>query len=290
MAGDLVGARPACAQCGNPLTKKWQTRFCSIGCSNRAGNESRRTYPNFCRCIGCGVEYPLKRSNGQGLKYCSRECANVHLGVKRAQAKALRLARLRLIRLLRSRRTCPQCGSVFGGNPWAKYCSDACGAEAARHNARAHDQAKDKRDRSPRACGECGTVFAPAYGNKRNRFCSATCMHRNLKRIAKATTRARMRAAPQADAIDPMTVFERDGWRCQLCGQKTLRTKRGTTHPRAPEMDHIHPLSDGGPHVYDNVQCACRECNGRKAAGLGGQLIMFGRHSVRAPANIAIDQ
>jgi hypothetical protein len=40
----------------------------------------------------------------------------------------------------------------------------------------------------------------------------------------------------------------------------------------APELDHIIPLASGGAHVWDNVQCTCRKCNGEKGAEVLGQL------------------
>jgi 5-methylcytosine-specific restriction endonuclease McrA len=40
----------------------------------------------------------------------------------------------------------------------------------------------------------------------------------------------------------------------------------------APELDHIVPLACGGAHTYQNTQCTCRECNGRKGATILGQL------------------
>lgn len=61
--------------------------------------------------------------------------------------------------------------------------------------------------------------------------------------------------------VNPFKVFERDGWRCQICGKPTPRSRRGTLHPNAPELDHIVPISKGGPHAYANTQCACRACN-----------------------------
>lgn len=70
----------------------------------------------------------------------------------------------------------------------------------------------------------------------------------------------------------PARVFERDKWRCQLCGVSTPKRLKGTLSPQAPELDHIIPLSLGGAHVWDNVQCACRRCNGIKSNNPLGQL------------------
>jgi 5-methylcytosine-specific restriction endonuclease McrA len=88
------------------------------------------------------------------------------------------------------------------------------------------------------------------------------------------TARARRFGAPRDYSIKPLLVFARDGWRCQLCGCATPQSLRGSTHPHAPELDHIVPLSvRGGPgHVWTNVQCACRRCNSQKGARPLGQL------------------
>lgn len=45
------------------------------------------------------------------------------------------------------------------------------------------------------------------------------------------------------------TLFARDDHECQYCG-------------RAAEcIDHVHPRSRGGPHVWENVVACCRACN-----------------------------
>lgn len=61
-------------------------------------------------------------------------------------------------------------------------------------------------------------------------------------------------------------VWERDCGRCQLCGKYTPWELRGKPHPDAPELGHIVPVSRGGPHSYENVECECRDCNGNKGA------------------------
>lgn len=83
-------------------------------------------------------------------------------------------------------------------------------------------------------------------------------------------------AGAASEAVDPFRVFDRDGWRCKLCGTKTPREKRGTHEPDAPELDHIIPISKGGEHSYLNTQCACRRCNCAKGAKPMGQLLLVG--------------
>lgn len=70
--------------------------------------------------------------------------------------------------------------------------------------------------------------------------------------------------------IKPNQVFNRDGWKCQICGCDTPASLRGLLNHNAPSMDHIIPLSRGGTHTYDNIQTACRTCNCKKSNKING--------------------
>jgi len=120
-------------------------------------------------------------------------------------------------------------------------------------------------------CKECGVEFWTEYGNKRRVFCSDECARRNQKRKTKATRRARKKGLGY-ESFDPLDVFKRDKWTCQMCGAKTPKKYRGTCDDRAPELDHIIPLALGGEHSMRNTQCLCRKCNGDKGATARGQL------------------
>lgn len=50
-------------------------------------------------------------------------------------------------------------------------------------------------------------------------------------------------------------VFERDAYRCVVCGSWVDLT-----------CDHITPESKGGPTTEENLQTMCRTCNCRKGA------------------------
>lgn len=55
-------------------------------------------------------------------------------------------------------------------------------------------------------------------------------------------------------------VFKRDAFCCQYCG---------ATPPNVVlEVDHIHPVSQGGKDTIDNLLTACFDCNRGKGAGL----------------------
>lgn len=53
-------------------------------------------------------------------------------------------------------------------------------------------------------------------------------------------------------ALTRRTVFARDHWMCQYCGQA------------AENVDHVIPRSRGGRHAWENVVAACKRCNSRK--------------------------
>ncbi|MEZ4494299.1 MAG: HNH endonuclease [Dehalococcoidia bacterium] len=50
-------------------------------------------------------------------------------------------------------------------------------------------------------------------------------------------------------------VFNRDNWMCQYCG----RPGKDLT------LDHVMPRHRGGPHTWENLVSACKQCNHRKA-------------------------
>ena len=52
-------------------------------------------------------------------------------------------------------------------------------------------------------------------------------------------------------------IFIRDEYTCQYCGIKVSLTT-GT-------LDHVQPLSRGGPNTIGNIVCACKKCNNNKA-------------------------
>jgi len=98
---------------------------------------------------------------------------------------------------------------------------------------------------------------------------------RNAHNKKSHNRRARLTGAT-IESVNPIEIFERDGFRCQLCGVKTM-PNYNRFHSKRPELDHIIPLSKGGDHTPRNTQCLCRHCNATKRnTGKGDQLRMFG--------------
>jgi hypothetical protein len=141
---------------------------------------------------------------------------------------------------------------------------------------------REKRNHIPKQykCKQCNVSFVVNYGNKRRLFCSEQCSkkHKNKTNPTSNNAQRAKLFGVERHHFNEIRVLERDGWRCQLCGIDTPKSLRGKHKPNSPEIDHIIPLSIGGGHVLENVQCACRQCNGNKGNKALGQLILFGEY------------
>jgi 5-methylcytosine-specific restriction endonuclease McrA len=221
------------------------------------------------QCACCGESFFPKRTDR--LKFCSRACAF------RAKAEGKRTAALvRRHRVLTLHRHCEECSKAFTvGNGNRSICSPECSASRARRAARDRNMAIVGVKQFQ--CVECGTVFSPAYGDKSRAYCSGECARKVARRNRpRGSDRKRARAyGVEYEYVNPLKVLRRDNWTCQLCGRKTPLELRGTLNPRAPEVDHILPISKGGAHTYANLQCACRACNMAKGATPKGQHQLF---------------
>lgn len=102
----------------------------------------------------------------------------------------------------------------------------------------------------------------PARKNASTRaWYAANLLHaRAIKHKSEMNRRARKRAV-FVEEIDPAIVFQRDGGMCGIC-----RNVVSTEQPW--HIDHVIPLSKGGPHAYTNVQLAHASCNIAKGARL----------------------
>lgn len=263
---------PACR--GFFVPANCRQTFCArlCGVRQRRGNKPADEVRRYT-CTHCGGGFD---STHKAPMYCSKPCKQLAWEKSRG-----------IIRMPRSPRFsrywagfCADCGRAVGGRTPAKRCV-ACAirlrcmtaAEAARYAAEMLHRAAAKEI----ACDDCGAVFCPLYGHGNSALCAVCAPQRKRRQRAvdKARRRARQRGA-EAQRVDPFVVFDRDGWRCQLCRRRTPKGSRGSLSDDAPELDHIVPLSKGGAHTYANTQCACRRCNGLKGSRPLGQTLLFG--------------
>lgn len=269
-----------CRVCGAVFehARRLPLRCCSDGCRHvamrRAAERSNRGRTQ--RIVACGICGKLFHPAGSRAGFCSRPCGFEHQRQECARkSSALRTARDAAKRVDRERR-CAQCGAAFTATRANQaLCPDtecrlryhaaayAKGADAYRER----NRAKYVR-RAPSAfmCQGCGAEF---LGKKGRKWCAA-CPPNGAGRH-----RAKRFGVPYDITITSGAIFERDGWRCMLCGVPTRKELRGhQSHPLAPTEDHIIPLSvPGSPgHVWANVQCAHRKCNCAKRDRIIGQL------------------
>lgn len=271
-----------CLTCGGEVTGRVTKKYCGKQCSRIAERSKRDMAAELARrketapeweCEHCGSTFRRHRHKKNAARFCSRECgfaAKSNVWVGPTVSSGLSAAAMDFdVSFAVTRCVCRQCGVRFNGeNLTDKWCSSECRRVA-------YVAANDNVDRSARPCAECGVDFCPEYGMKRRRFCSPPCAKRSGNRTKRKKERARKRGAT-VETVDPNKVFDRDGWRCQLCGVKTPRKLRGTDKPNAPELDHIVPLAKGGEHSYRNTHCACKACNAAKSDTPLGQMRLFG--------------
>jgi 5-methylcytosine-specific restriction endonuclease McrA len=207
-------------------------------------------------CPWCWTLFNKKYSGGERSqnRYCSKSCAAQHQGLISREATQLKAI----------------------AKAWATPCKPIYRASV-RREIQALKRIARYVERP--AFYRCNCKGCSVQVIRRSRITKALCTpclrrkHRQTdsykagKRIHKAKRKVRM--GVKAERIDPFKVFERDGWKCQLCGVDTPRSLRGSYEDSAPELDHIKPLALDGEHTWLNVQCACRKCNIRKGATYG---------------------
>lgn len=256
MAKASNARKGSCEQCGEEFGgNQPRKRFCSERCRKRA--EDARPISTVYRCEGCEAEFRPKRTDR--TRYCSRDCSFAH-GAAHKRAILTRMERY---------------------PPAPK--PDTSEVDAIRRMGRSMPASlgrlrvmAGRRLRSRKPCLACSSpIGVGRAGSGGADYCSSRCAklspaYREAKRAARLARKIRQRAA-RVETVLPLKVFERDGWRCHLCGGLTIKAKRGSYHNKAPELDHIVPLSKGGDHSYRNTACAHRVCNIAKSDRVVGQ-------------------
>lgn len=259
-----------CVACGNKipltLTKTGQIvqlkkKYCSLKCARKTW---RIKYPRTHRhgpflCNGCGKEYLAKDPSRN--KYCSRKC--YYASVTKKPKPKIVVLEIEALRRIKREVAKQQSQHFKKTRPIKRVNCWTCGTEMiARTKVGGYQRYCDLCQQEKRIEGRKAYIK-----NNSEKI-------RNIRRKSKSVRRARMLGV-EHEPIDPFRVFDADGWKCQMCGIKTPKSKRGTYDNNAPELDHIIPLSIGGTHTYMNVQCLCRKCNQTKSASEFGQMKLF---------------
>lgn len=193
-------------------------------------------------CSACGQAHERSRLRLTTTMFCSMECFRAHRAAPIVQ--------------------CQHCGKDFKrkahATPWHgknKFCSQECS-------------------------------LTSRWGESRPRKESSPQAVQRAARRARMTTlkhRCRKYGVPFDPECTREAVCERDEWKCQECGIQChkgpwrINRKTRKASLRNAEHDHIIPLAWGIPdkgNTFENSQCLCRKCNGRKSCKRGGQLLI----------------
>lgn len=142
-------------------------------------------------------------------------------------------------------------------------CSSECKASNMSIKKRGIKLIRTERQYKCKACNELYIGKKPGRCNECSRL---------VRKAHKKKRRAAIRSVAIETVVD-IKVFQRDKWRCKQCDMKVQ--KQCILRDDAAEVDHIVPLSLGGPHSYSNVQTLCRRCNQIKSNSYRGQLVML---------------
>lgn len=155
---------------------------------------------------------------------------------------------------------------------YARFCSEAC---------------REKRGRraiKPRQCLTCRAEFLPQRRARADvthgLYCSLPCRPQcerlppgeadARERMYRQASYARGKGAPVVDHVDWRAIFERDGWVCGICHKPVDPALEGPDEEAAC-INHIVPLSHGGEHTAENLQCAHWICSSLRADRADGQ-------------------
>jgi 5-methylcytosine-specific restriction endonuclease McrA len=93
-----------------------------------------------------------------------------------------------------------------------------------------------------------GLGYCFEHHNQSDTFKSMTAFHRRKREVAERDN--------PSERVYRRDVFERDGGVCHLCDKPV--------DPAGWALDHVIPISWGGPHCLDNVAVSHPVCNSRK--------------------------
>lgn len=242
-------------------------KYCSNKCKDKAHLISSRKHTQKKRlkeykesrgCLVCGDSF-IAEGKGYGKRYCSHKCARKAEHNKRNKKRADNTPTS----------ICPQCGKTFKNPRRDTNCSQKCYLKSLK--------AKEQTN----TCPICGQAFNQK--GKKRKYCSSLCSIKAEAEVYRRNTLTRRALRVTNGCIEKINakdIFERDGWRCQICGKKVskqlYKTKGTKRYATAPSIDHIIPLSRGGQHTKTNIQCACYLCNCKKSNKIIGQIRLFG--------------
>jgi len=241
-----------CAHCSEELTYS-QIKYCNRKCFNDARKCGKQSWDRTSQLEGV-YHRGGRWKNAPSKKYIE--------SVSNLDAWLIKMSGLWEVMIeqnAKHSKECETCGGCIRDPRNAgmgRFCSRACA----------------KAWRGVRLC-KCGNEVpnSSAHSKPSCKDCKRESRRLHKRMYGCYRRRCKTYGGHYNSAVKPRDVFERDGWRCHVCGKKTSKVF-SVTDPRSATVDHHPvPLSKCGDHDWHNVRCCCFECNSLKGAKWDGQ-------------------
>lgn len=258
-----------CRDCGKLWDKPHHRPSSCAACRRKANVEYQRqlraanpTPPRVFTCKACGAEIVRVWKSGtatycDGCKPAVRSRHQRVGDAKRREERGTTLAT-----------HCHYCGAEFDQpKKRSRHPASCFACQRQRHYA--YMKARVTERIAEARCVDCGEPVNSKRKGPRLR-CEGCRKLRQLERWREYAgrfnhiRRARMRGVG-SENFTRREIFDRDGWRCGICGRK-IRKAIKYPHPMSAALDHKIPLgaNAGATHSRLNAQPAHKVCNERK--------------------------
>jgi hypothetical protein len=297
--GDATTKALACQGCGTDIYRKSKNGKLPTRCrpcaqarqrAQNAANSKRRwaemrNVEETYTCQDCGRVERRPNMMGPAQKRCP-DCLPAWTA-EQSRRGGVRAKARKLTAFLAQGRwsTCLDCGTRLRAarfGPLAQWCR-RCYLKI--RNWKEHTPVVP----TPIVCLDCGkSVIRSAHGMARKRCNDCTRRRstlfwiranpdrrREISRRGRHVRRARL-AKAETEKFSDLEIFERDRWKCGIC-KKRINKNLKHPHPKSVSLDHVIPISQGGPHTRANTRASHLDCNVRRQAKGGNeQLLLVG--------------
>lgn len=223
-----------------PRNKQYKTGFGSIckTCWTDTHQHSSVSDDVLLKCSTCHQEKPASAFNRRGASedgrhYRCRECESAYNTARYPLIRETRLA---------------QEAAKRAANIEEARAEDK--AFYARHREELAAKKREVRAEDPEKAHAMATAWREANPEKVRAYSNEHGRRR----------RARLALATHIEIFPDSEIFSRDKWICQICYKRVNKRYR-FPHPMSASIDHVTPVTKGGPHTRQNVVLAHLRCN-----------------------------
>jgi hypothetical protein len=247
-----------CKNCGNLITRKSNERgryphYCNYWCGVIARGGKLPPNP-ITECLFCNQVIDQRKTQGNPKKYCSKSCGGKYLQAKKPKKPFVSKA-------------CQHCAKEF----WAqrdqdKFCSVDCRKDATAIRAIEKWRVNNPLPKNYNyKCDDCDRFVERSV--KEGRLSGIKlCQFCGLKRRRESYRRktVKRQGITQPGKVYFEVVVERDKSICWICNELVDLSLSRTTALGAT-LDHVIPISKGGPDTLENIRLAHWIWNNRKS-------------------------